>query len=79
MIPRTPVYGIKVDVEHFVHRLLQDAVDSATAGYWLRRAQDFDDCNPFIALQCRRHAWLLSQNDSDEISAEVRQVLSEVS
>lgn len=75
---KRPVYGIKVDVENFVHRLLQDAIDSATVEYWLRRAEDFDTCNPALALNCRRHAWLLADMQDGEISEDVRNALAEV-
>ena len=74
---RRPVYGIKIDVENFVRRLLQDCVNEATVGYWLKRAEDFDGINPGIALACRRHAWLLSQS-GDLYAEDVANVLDEI-
>ena len=32
--------------DRFAHRLLQDAYTEATALYWLRRAQAFEDARP---------------------------------
>lgn len=50
-------------VEHFRHRVLQDALAEATSAYWLRRAETFaavgdTQCDE-IATACRNHARLL--------------------
>lgn len=37
---------INIDIEHFRARLLQDALTQATADYWERRAQQFEDAAP---------------------------------
>lgn len=47
-------------VEHFRHRVLQDALAEATAAYWMRRAEQFSrvgspQCDE-IALACRNRA-----------------------
>lgn len=33
-------------LEHFQHRVLQDALNEATATYWLKRAEDFERARP---------------------------------
>lgn len=33
-------------VAHFVMRMLQDALDSATAEFWVKRATDFESARP---------------------------------
>ena len=33
-------------LDHFGYRLLRDAMNEATAGYWLRRAEDFERARP---------------------------------
>jgi hypothetical protein len=35
-----------IDFDHFRARILQDALSEATAQYWLRRAQQFEDAAP---------------------------------
>lgn len=65
---------VRIDPEHFSARLLQDCLNQATAAYWLRRAEWFETCNPALALNCRRHAWLLS-TASDEPTDEVWEAL----
>jgi len=52
------------EADHFLRRLLEDMLTEQTPHYWLRRAETFDDCNPDLALNCRRHAWLLADADS---------------
>ena len=57
-----PKFG-PIDLEHFAGRILQDALTKATAGYWLRRADQFaavgnPDCDE-IATACRNHARLV--------------------
>jgi hypothetical protein len=37
---------INIDIDHFRARILQDALTEATAGYWERRAQQFEDAAP---------------------------------
>lgn len=37
---------IPLDLDHFRARVLQDALTEATAGYWIRRAQHFEDAAP---------------------------------
>jgi hypothetical protein len=73
-----PVYGIKVDPLQVFARMMQDCLTEQTVAYWLRRAEWFDTCNSFLALQCRRHAWLLAEMDDGEVSEDVWNVLSEV-
>jgi hypothetical protein len=48
------------DVEHFAHRVIQDALAEATAAYWTRRAEDFANvgtpaCDE-VAKACRNRA-----------------------
>src|SRR5215212_8112766 len=38
-----PLRKITFDLDHFVRRLILEAMREATAGYWLRRAREFDD------------------------------------
>lgn len=33
-------------LDHFSHRFLQEVLDDATASYWLKRAQAFEDAKP---------------------------------
>jgi hypothetical protein len=37
---------ISIDIDHFSTRILQDALTEATAGYWERRGQQFEDAIP---------------------------------
>jgi hypothetical protein len=37
---------IRLDLEHFRARVLQDALSEATAQYWLRRAHQFQQAAP---------------------------------
>jgi hypothetical protein len=37
---------INIDIDHFRARILQDALTEATAAYWQRRAQAFEDAAP---------------------------------
>ncbi|HEY6684708.1 MAG TPA: hypothetical protein VI094_00720 [Propionibacteriaceae bacterium] len=84
---------------HLAARVLQDALTEATADYWERRAQTFEDAAPKLgeyhgtaprdelneawtrchatAAACRRHAQLLLDERSEEISDEVTSVLVE--
>lgn len=63
--------------DHFLWRLLQDLIDQQLVEQWLKRAEWFDTCSPFLALQCRRHAWLLANpGEWDEMPADVRQALA---
>lgn len=64
------------DPAHFAARVLQDCLNESLVEYWLRRALWFDTCNPLLALNCRRHAWLLAQTADSEPSAEVLAALS---
>ena len=71
-----------LDIEHFRQRVLQDALTEATAQYWERRAQQFqnvgtDECN-LIALNCRRHAALIREAAPEPISQDVINALEEV-
>lgn len=34
------------ELAHFRARVIQDAINEATASYWLRRAQQFEDARP---------------------------------
>jgi len=38
--------GQHLDAEHFTKRLLTDCLDEATRGYWLKRAQRFEEARP---------------------------------
>lgn len=54
-------------LEHFRHRVLQDAIAEATAAYWTRRAEQFEavgtpGCDE-IARACRNHARLALGGD----------------
>lgn len=60
------------DPDHFLRRLLLDMAEQILPEQWDRRAAWFDTCNPFLALQCRRHAWLLRNPEPCEIPAELR-------
>jgi hypothetical protein len=40
------VTGLHIDLDHFVARVLQDALTEATAQYWLRRTQAFEQAAP---------------------------------
>jgi hypothetical protein len=40
------VAGLVAHVEHFQHRVIQDALAEATAAYWRRRADQFDAAQP---------------------------------
>ncbi len=56
---------------HFRCRVLQDALNEATAAYWIRRAETFDAvgnerCDE-IALACRRRAALSLGGDLDDV------------
>ena len=52
-------------LEQFTLRLLQHALDEATAAYWRRRAEQFEAVGTpsadATALACRRHAGLLDE------------------
>lgn len=65
MEKRTPPRGQFPDPDHFLWRLLQDLISEQLVAQWLKRAEWFDTCNPYLALQCRRHAWLLAHPDDD--------------
>lgn len=57
-------------VEHFGKRVLQDALNEATASYWNRRAEQFEAvgnarCDA-IALACRRKATIVMLRDSGD-------------
>ena len=77
MIPR-PIYGVKPDPALFLAALLQDLLNQEAPNHWLRRAEEWDAIDPFVALQCRRHAWLLTQYPDPGISEDVWNVLAEV-
>lgn len=74
-----PIYGIPVDPMLFFAAVLTDCLRERTVGHYLSRAEMFDRIDPFIALQCRRHAWLLADMDDGEISEDVLKALAEVS
>jgi hypothetical protein len=68
------------DVEHFRHRVLQDALSEATSSYWLKRATDFaavgtPACDE-IAQACRHRAELAligsTWPELDDVLAEER-------
>lgn len=67
---------VSVDPTHFAARLIQDCLNEATVEYWLRRAEWFDTCNPLLALNCRRHAWLLAETADSQPSADVLAALN---
>lgn len=73
-----PIYGVRPDPALFLGSLLQDLLNLHTCGHWLRRAEEWDRLDPFVALQCRRHAWLLADLADDTISEDVWNVLAEV-
>lgn len=73
-----PIYGITVDPLLFFAAVLTDYLRERTVGYWLARAETFDSIDPLVALNCRRHAWLLADMDDGEISEDVWNVLTEV-
>lgn len=64
-------------LHHFARRLIQDALQEATAAYWERRADTFatvgtPDADQ-TALACRRHAWLLRNTGLDaEVGALIK-------
>lgn len=35
--------AMRVDLDHFAYRILQDAIVEGTAAHWLRRAEEFGD------------------------------------
>lgn len=66
--------------EHFRARVLQDALNSATHSYWMKRAEQFaavgtPACDE-IALACRNRAAVALLDDG--IEPEVRAALQEV-
>ncbi len=68
-------------VEHFRHRVIQDALTEATAAYWLRRADTFAAvgnvrCDE-IAQACRARA-AVSLLQGDDAEPELLDVLGEV-
>lgn len=74
-----PVYGLApIDPIHYAARMLQDCIDQQTVQFWLRRADEWDSIDPFVSLQCKRHAWILEQVQGGEISDEVRSVVAEI-
>lgn len=57
---RAPSEDVRTYLEHFSHRVLQDALLEATTAYWLNRAQTFaavgnERCDE-IAQACRAKA-----------------------
>lgn len=51
--------SIDVDLDQVAKRVIQDALISATAAYWDRRAETFDWVGPSCAEEaraCRNHA-----------------------
>ena len=38
--------ALDVHLDHFVYRLMRDAMNEGTARYWLRRAETFEDARP---------------------------------
>ncbi|MEI8409300.1 MULTISPECIES: hypothetical protein [unclassified Kribbella] len=73
-----PIYGIKPNPALFLAALLQDLLNQGDVGHHLRRAAEWDQIDPFVALQLRRKAWVLAEYADDEISPEVWSVLAEV-
>ncbi len=71
---------MRLDVDHFRARVLQDALAEACSHYWRRRGEAFAEvgtarCDA-IAIACQRHAALVPfQTD---LLAEVEQALEEV-
>ena len=68
-------------VEHFRARVLQDAIETATAAHWNRRAEQFAAvgnarCDE-IALACRNHAAFLAAHPIAGIEPEVVEALRE--
>jgi hypothetical protein len=60
-------------VEHFRHRVMQDALAEATAAYWNHRAEDFDavgtqECDE-TAQACRNRAKVALDGDVEEFYA----------
>lgn len=76
--PIKPVYGIKADPNLFYASALQEMFNQAEVGFWLRRATEWGRIDPFVALQCRRKAWVLAEYADDEISPEVWDALADV-
>lgn len=57
-------------VDHFQHRVIQDAIAEATAAYWTRRARDFarvgtPECDE-IAQACRSKAVMVREFGIDQ-------------
>jgi hypothetical protein len=74
--PRWPL--LESHVQHFQRRVMLDAIQTATAAYWRRRAATFaavgtPTCD-LLALNCRRHADLLEDIGLD---AEARQAIEQ--
>jgi hypothetical protein len=42
------VKTVSFDLEHFQYRLVRDAINEASAAYWLRRADEFEAARPQI-------------------------------
>lgn len=59
------------DVDHFRHRVIQDALNEASRWYWLRRAADFDGVGTpsadATAQACRHRATLALLDDWPEL------------
>lgn len=58
-------------VEHFQRRVLQDALNEACAGYWRRRAEQFElvgtaACDE-VARACRNRALLAEIGDEEDL------------
>lgn len=56
------------DLERAGYRFIQQLITEATPMYWLRRAEELERVGTAwadeAAANCRRHAWLLSQEAS---------------
>lgn len=75
-----PATKLEQHLNHFHHRVLQDALLEGTAAYWLRRADTFASvgttaCDA-IALACRNKATFIRDTGLD---AEVQALLRETS
>lgn len=60
-------------VDHFQHRVMQDALAEATAAYWRKRAADFEavgtpECDE-TAKACRNRARIALDGDIEEFYA----------
>jgi hypothetical protein len=68
-------------LEHFQHRIMQDALAEATSAYWLKRAADFDAVGTpeadETAQACRNRARVALDGDVEEFYELLEDVLAE--